>query len=121
MNENITKKARLMATRPRANPLSRKNSIGSIGCSTRLSQRTKRKVRMTPSAPNPSTSSLVQPKLGPSMIAYSIEPKAPTDSAAPTGSIGASFSSREFGTNAMHMAIARAMIGGLIQNTPLQS
>ena len=55
------------------------------------------------------------------MIAYSIEPKAPTDSAAPTGSIGASFSSWEFGTNAMHMAIERAMIGGLIQNTPLQS
>ena len=110
-----------MAIRPRAKPRSRKNSMGSIGYSARLSHRTNRTARIRPSAPRPTTSLLVHPALGPSMMAYSIEPSAPTERAAPTGSIGVSFSSRELGTSSIPRAIARAIIGGLIQKTILQS
>ena len=110
-----------MAIRPRANPRSRKNSMGSIGCSVCLSHRTNRIARIRPSVPRPTTSLLVHPELGPSMMAYRIEPSAPTERIAPIGSKGVSFSSRELGTSSIPRAIARAIIGGLIQKTILQS
>ena len=69
MNENITKNANMIATKPIEKPGEEKNSIGNIGCSTRLSHRMNTSVNNNPSAATPMVSGEVQPWLGASIIA----------------------------------------------------
>ena len=97
-NPNITKKPNVMTPEPIENPRLRKKFIGSIGCSVRSSHITKPTSVISDSdEAAPTTSTLVQPFTGPSMIAKRSAASPTIDSAAPTGSSGVASSSLDRG------------------------
>ena len=90
INENITKNAKVIATKPIVKPIFLNKLIGSMGYSVLFSHLMKAKVRTKPNPAVPIVSRLVHPELGASIIAYSKDKRALTDKIEPTKSNGRS-------------------------------